>query len=160
MHRKQKGSKNRGKVRERLTRLYASIGEVRRDQPDQLTTRLVREDQVLVVEDLPIANLTFGAAGPRTGGVAKWSSTDRRAVGRNTCGACAGPAGCDPQGRTRPAAGVEAGTTAREGSEAWECHGRKGGALHGLVASGVPYQARSKVRCSGPPGPQSGPSDC
>ncbi|MFE9220008.1 transposase [Streptomyces lavendulae] len=126
MHRKQKGSKNRGKVRERLARLYASIGDVRRDQLDQLTTRLVRENQVLVVEDLPIANLTFGAAGPRTGGVAKWSSTDRRAVGRNTCGACVGPAGCDPQGRTRPAAGVEAGTTAREG----------------------------------PPGPQSGPSDC
>ncbi|MFE2249471.1 RNA-guided endonuclease InsQ/TnpB family protein [Streptomyces lavendulae] len=57
LHRKQKGSKNRGKARERIARLYASIGDVRRDQLDQLTTRLVRENQVLVVEDLPIANL-------------------------------------------------------------------------------------------------------
>ncbi|WP_435845026.1 transposase, partial [Streptomyces lavendulae] len=115
MHRKQKGSKNRGKVRERLARLYASIGDVRRDQLDQLTTRLVREDQVLVVEDLPIANLTFGAAGPRTGGVAKWSSTDRRAVGRNTCGACVGPAGGGPPGRPPPGAGGGGGNQRRGG---------------------------------------------
>ncbi|RSS42311.1 transposase [Streptomyces sp. WAC07061] len=63
LHRKQRGSKNRGKVRERIARLYASIGDVRRDQLDQLTTRLVRENQVLVVEDLPIANLTRAAKG-------------------------------------------------------------------------------------------------
>lgn len=63
LHRKQKGSKNRGKARERIARLYASIGDVRRDQLDQLTTRLVRENQVLVVEDLPIANLLRAATG-------------------------------------------------------------------------------------------------
>ncbi|MFB0626725.1 RNA-guided endonuclease TnpB family protein [Streptomyces sp. AB3(2024)] len=63
LHRKQKGSKNRGKVRERIARLYASIGDVRRDQLDQLTTRLVHENQVLVVEDLPIPNLLRAATG-------------------------------------------------------------------------------------------------
>ncbi|MFF4005653.1 RNA-guided endonuclease InsQ/TnpB family protein [Streptomyces sp. NPDC001717] len=57
LHRKKKGSKNRGKVRERIARLYASIGDVRRDLLDQFTTRLVRENQVLVVEDLPVVNL-------------------------------------------------------------------------------------------------------
>ncbi|WP_418957797.1 RNA-guided endonuclease InsQ/TnpB family protein [Streptomyces tritici] len=57
LHRKQKGSKNRGKARERIARLYALMGDVRRDLLDQFTTRLVRENQVLVVEDLPIANL-------------------------------------------------------------------------------------------------------
>ncbi|MEU3469932.1 RNA-guided endonuclease TnpB family protein [Streptomyces sp. NPDC006687] len=63
LHRKQKGSKNRGKARERIARLYASIGDVRRDQLDQYTTRLVRENQVLVVEDLPIANLLSAGTG-------------------------------------------------------------------------------------------------
>ncbi|KIF02586.1 transposase [Streptomyces sp. RSD-27] len=63
LHRKKKGSKNREKVRERIARLYASIGDVRRDRLDQFTTRLVRENQVLVVEDLPIANLLRAAKG-------------------------------------------------------------------------------------------------
>ncbi|MFJ6780622.1 RNA-guided endonuclease InsQ/TnpB family protein [Streptomyces yangpuensis] len=63
LHRKQKGSKNRDKVRERIARLYARIGDVRRDLLDQFTTRLVRENQVLVVEDLPIANLMRAARG-------------------------------------------------------------------------------------------------
>ncbi|WP_406366584.1 RNA-guided endonuclease InsQ/TnpB family protein [Streptomyces sp. NBC_01546] len=63
LHRKRKGSKNRGKVRERIARLYASIGDVRRDLLDRFTTRLVRENQVLVVEDLPIANLLRAATG-------------------------------------------------------------------------------------------------
>ncbi|MEU4268820.1 RNA-guided endonuclease TnpB family protein [Streptomyces sp. NPDC026092] len=57
MHRKKRGSKNRGKARERIARLYATISDVRRDLLDQFTTRLVRENQVLVVEDLSIANL-------------------------------------------------------------------------------------------------------
>ncbi len=57
MHRKRKGSNNRGKARVKIARLYALISDVRRDALDQLTTRLVRENQVLVVEDLAVANL-------------------------------------------------------------------------------------------------------
>ncbi|MFI6936592.1 RNA-guided endonuclease InsQ/TnpB family protein [Streptomyces sp. NPDC050287] len=57
LHRKVKGSKNRGKVRQKIARLYALIGDVRRDMLDQLTTRLVRENQVLVVEDLSVVTL-------------------------------------------------------------------------------------------------------
>ncbi|GAA3392876.1 transposase [Streptomyces roseoviridis] len=63
LHRKKPGSRNRGKARERIARLYARIGDVRRDLLDQFTTRLVRENQVLVVEDLPIANLMRPARG-------------------------------------------------------------------------------------------------
>lgn len=63
LHRKKRGSKNRGKARERVARLYALISDVRRDMLDQLTTRLVRENQVLVVEDLAIMNLLRPAAG-------------------------------------------------------------------------------------------------
>lgn len=63
LHRKQKGSKNREKARKRIARLYALIGDVRKDMLDQFTTRLVRENQVLVVEDLAIINLMRPAAG-------------------------------------------------------------------------------------------------
>ncbi|MES5821646.1 RNA-guided endonuclease TnpB family protein [Streptomyces sp. RG80] len=63
LHRKVKGSKNRGKVREQIARLYALIGDARRDMLNQLTTRLVRENQVLVVEDLSTATLMRAARG-------------------------------------------------------------------------------------------------
>ncbi|GAA2959001.1 RNA-guided endonuclease TnpB family protein [Streptomyces enissocaesilis] len=63
LHRKQKGSKNREKARKKIVRLYALIGDVRGDMLDQFTTRLVRENQVLVVEDLSIANLMRPAVG-------------------------------------------------------------------------------------------------
>ncbi|MFJ4450292.1 RNA-guided endonuclease InsQ/TnpB family protein [[Kitasatospora] papulosa] len=57
LHRKKKGSANRDKARERIARLYALMSDARKDMLDQLTTRLVRENQVLVVEDLAITNL-------------------------------------------------------------------------------------------------------
>ncbi|MFE4589431.1 RNA-guided endonuclease InsQ/TnpB family protein [Streptomyces laurentii] len=63
LHRKTRGSRNRGKARERIARLYARIGDARKDLLDRFTTRLVRENQVLVVEDLPIANLLKPAKG-------------------------------------------------------------------------------------------------
>jgi putative transposase len=63
LHRKVRGSQNREKVRRRIARLYALIGDVRRDMLDQFTTRLVRENQVLVVEDLSIASLLRPARG-------------------------------------------------------------------------------------------------
>ncbi|MER7000199.1 transposase [Streptomyces sp. NPDC000410] len=57
LHRRRKGSKNRAKVREKIARLYALIRDVRKDLLDRLTTRLVHENQVLVVEDLSVASL-------------------------------------------------------------------------------------------------------
>ncbi|WP_328861033.1 RNA-guided endonuclease InsQ/TnpB family protein [Streptomyces sp. NBC_00306] len=63
LHRRKKGSRNRNKARLKIARLYALISDVRRDMLDQLTTRLVRENQVLVVEDLPVANLLRPAVG-------------------------------------------------------------------------------------------------
>lgn len=63
LHRKQKGSANRGKAREKIARLYALISDIRKDGLDQLTTRLVRENQVLVVEDLAVAHLTRSTSG-------------------------------------------------------------------------------------------------
>ncbi|WP_069764967.1 RNA-guided endonuclease TnpB family protein [Streptomyces sp. LUP47B] len=63
LHRKVRGSKNRQKVREKIARLYALISDVRRDMLNQLTARLVRENQVLVVEDLSVATLMSAVRG-------------------------------------------------------------------------------------------------
>ncbi|MEU5954880.1 RNA-guided endonuclease TnpB family protein [Streptomyces sp. NPDC047525] len=63
LHRKVRGSKNREKARRQIARLYALIDDARKDMLDQLTTRLVRENQVLVVEDLSIVTLMRPARG-------------------------------------------------------------------------------------------------
>jgi putative transposase len=55
--RKQKGSKNRNKARIKLARLHAKVANRRRDQMHQLSTRIVRENQVIVVEDLNVAGM-------------------------------------------------------------------------------------------------------
>lgn len=63
LHKKVRGSKNRDRVRRKIARLYSLISDVRRDMLDQLTTRLVRENQVLVVEDLSVVTLLRAARG-------------------------------------------------------------------------------------------------
>lgn len=63
LHRKRLGSHNRNKVRQKIARLYALIRDVRKDVLDQFTTRLVRENQVLVVEDLSVGTLLRAARG-------------------------------------------------------------------------------------------------
>ncbi|GHJ45742.1 transposase [Catellatospora sp. TT07R-123] len=48
---------NRAKARVRVARAYARISDRRRDHLHQLTTRLVRENQTLVIEDLQVRNM-------------------------------------------------------------------------------------------------------
>ncbi|WP_144127034.1 RNA-guided endonuclease InsQ/TnpB family protein [Catellatospora sichuanensis] len=55
--RKQKGSANRAKARVNLARIHARIADRRRDHLHKLTTRLVRENQAIVIEDLAVANM-------------------------------------------------------------------------------------------------------
>ena len=55
--RKQKGSRNRYKTRIKLARLHAKVADRRRDQMHKLSTRLVRENQVIVVEDLNVSGM-------------------------------------------------------------------------------------------------------
>ncbi len=55
--RKEKGSKNRAKARTRAARIHALVADRRRDHLHKLTTRLVRENQTLVIEDLTVKNL-------------------------------------------------------------------------------------------------------
>lgn len=55
--RKDKGSFNRAKARLKVARGHARIADRRRDALHQLTTRLVRENQTLVIEDLAVRNM-------------------------------------------------------------------------------------------------------
>jgi putative transposase len=55
--RKAKGSKNREKARKKVARVHAQIADRRRDFLHKLTTRLVHENQVVVIEDLTVRNL-------------------------------------------------------------------------------------------------------
>ncbi|HEY0698040.1 MAG TPA: RNA-guided endonuclease TnpB family protein, partial [Micromonospora sp.] len=52
--RKEKGSANRAKARLTLARVHARITDRRRDHLHKLTTRLVRENQTIVIEDLTV----------------------------------------------------------------------------------------------------------
>lgn len=55
--RKDKGSANRNKAQLKVARVHARISDRRRDNLHKLTTRLVRENQTLVIEDLNISNM-------------------------------------------------------------------------------------------------------
>jgi putative transposase len=55
--RKEKGSANRAKARLRVAKIHARIVDRRRDYLHKLTTRLVRENQTVVIEDLSVHNM-------------------------------------------------------------------------------------------------------
>ena len=57
LSRKAKGSANREKARERAAKVHARIADRRRDHLHKLTTRLVRENQTVVIEDLTVRSL-------------------------------------------------------------------------------------------------------
>jgi putative transposase len=54
---KQKGSRDREKACRKVARIHARIADRRRDFQHKLTTRLIRENQVVCVESLAIENL-------------------------------------------------------------------------------------------------------
>jgi putative transposase len=55
--RKVKGSANQNKARRKVARIHARITDQRRDFLHQLSTRLVRENQTVVIEDLNVRNM-------------------------------------------------------------------------------------------------------
>jgi len=52
-----KGSNNREKARREVARIQAQIADARKDFLHKLTTRLVRENQTIAIEDLSVKNL-------------------------------------------------------------------------------------------------------
>ncbi len=57
LSRKKKGSNNRHKARLKVAKVHAEISEARHDILHKLTTRLVRENQTIAVEDLSVKNM-------------------------------------------------------------------------------------------------------
>jgi putative transposase len=57
LSRKQKGSKNREKARRNVARIHAQIADQRLDGLHKLTTRIIRESQVVCVESLAVKNM-------------------------------------------------------------------------------------------------------
>jgi putative transposase len=70
---KEKGSKNRATARRKVARVHARIADRRRDLLHQLTTRLVRENQTLVIEDLTVRNMVKNHTLARAISDASWS---------------------------------------------------------------------------------------
>lgn len=57
LSRKKKGSNNRHKARLKVAKVHGEISDARIDFLHKLTTRLVRENQVIAVEDLSVKNM-------------------------------------------------------------------------------------------------------
>ncbi|NES00391.1 MAG: IS200/IS605 family element transposase accessory protein TnpB [Symploca sp. SIO1B1] len=57
LSRKQIGSRNHEKARLKVTRVHAEIVDTRTDFIHKLTTQLIRDNQVIVVEDLAVKNM-------------------------------------------------------------------------------------------------------
>ncbi|MGX4694169.1 RNA-guided endonuclease InsQ/TnpB family protein [Streptomyces sp. JNUCC 63] len=55
--RKQKGSRNREKARRKVARAHAQVADARREFHHQLSTKVIRENQAVAVEDLAVGGL-------------------------------------------------------------------------------------------------------
>lgn len=73
LSRKQKGSNNRAKARLKVAKVYARIADRRRDHLHKLTTRIVRENQTIVIEDLAVRNMVKNRSLARAISDASWS---------------------------------------------------------------------------------------
>ncbi len=71
--RKDKGSANRAKARLKVARIHARIADRRRDLLHKLSTRLVRENQTVVIEDLTVRNMLANHRLARAISDAAWS---------------------------------------------------------------------------------------
>jgi putative transposase len=73
LSRKEKGSRNRDKARTRVARVHARIADRRRDFLHKLSTRLVRENQTIVIEDLAVRNMLKNRTLARAISDASWA---------------------------------------------------------------------------------------
>lgn len=71
--RKQKGSKNWEKARVKVARIHVGITDRRRDHLHKLTTRLVRENQAIAIEDLAVRTMVKNKNLARAISDASWS---------------------------------------------------------------------------------------
>ncbi|MFD4140950.1 RNA-guided endonuclease InsQ/TnpB family protein [Streptomyces sp. NPDC058572] len=83
LSRKAKGSANREKARLRVAKVHTRIADRRRDFLHKLSTRLVRENQTVVIEDLTVRNLLKNGKLARAISDAAW--TDLRLMLEYKC---------------------------------------------------------------------------
>ncbi|MFD9513921.1 RNA-guided endonuclease InsQ/TnpB family protein [Streptomyces mirabilis] len=70
---KEKGSANRARARLKVAKVHARIADRRRDTLHKITTRLVRENQTIVIEDLAVRNMVKNRKLARAISDAAWS---------------------------------------------------------------------------------------
>ncbi len=73
LSKKHKGSANRAKTRWKVARIHARVVDRRRDHLHKLSTRLVRENQVIAIEDLSVRNMVRNRSLARAISDASWS---------------------------------------------------------------------------------------
>ena len=71
--RKAVGSKNRAKARIKVARVHARVADRRRDHLHKVSTRLVRENQTIVIEDLTVRNMLKNRSLARAISDASWT---------------------------------------------------------------------------------------
>lgn len=73
LSRKQKGSNNRAKARLKVARIHARIADRRRDHLHKLSTRIIRENQTVMIEDLSVRNMVRNHSLARAISDASWA---------------------------------------------------------------------------------------
>ena len=154
--RTQKGSRNRDKARLKLARLHARVGDRRRDHLSKLSTRIVHENQVVVVEDLNVRGMVRNRSLARAISDAGWSmlvtmlaykcawygrdliKVDRFFPSSKTCSAC---------GLIRERLDLSVRT--------WRCecgaeHDRDHNAAKNICAAGLAVSAGNRAKVCGP----------